>query len=257
MNNNNHDKNENYEISFGEIFKVLKRGFWKMVICAVAFALAAFAVFNYFVPKKYTSSVKLYVETATSTSKDNPMGDYNYATALVNTYVQMLSTNNFYEKLAASLDGRYTASELSKTVTFKNGSDEDGVHTEVFSATVVAKSPTEAKVIADSVADTAPGVIAALKNNDTELKIVDNATIPTKPSSPNVMANTIIAAIAGFAIMLAFLFMRELLDNKIKYSPELTELNGLPILCAVPDFGGERFILKVPPELRNKAESEV
>jgi capsular polysaccharide biosynthesis protein len=252
-NYNSSEKRETYEISLAEIFKIFKRGLWKMLLAAFVLGLIAFTYFNYFVPKTYTARVKLYVETSAAAKENsyNALSDYNYATALVNTYVEMLSTNNFYSKLSENLDEKYTAKELSKIVQFKNESDDQQNQTEVFSSIVTANSPTEAKVIADSVADTAPGVIASLKNDDTELKIVDSATVPTEPSSPKVLRNTVLAAAAGFFLMLIYVFVRELIDNKIKYSAELTQINDIPILSAVPDFGSERFLLS------NNTETDV
>ena len=236
------ESKETYEISLAEIFKIFKRGLLKMLLAAFVFGLIAFTYFNYFVPKTYTARVKLYVETSAAAKENsyNALSNYNYAAALVNTYVEMLSTNNFYTKLSENLDEKYTAKELNKIVAFKNESDEQDNQTEVFSAIITANSPTEAKVIADSVADTAPGVISSLKNDDTELKIVDNATV----------------AAAGFMLMLIYVFIRELLDNKIKYSAELTQINDIPILSAVPDFGSERFILSNNSD-SDVAESEV
>lgn len=255
-NYSNAENKDTYEISLSEIFKIFKRGLWKMLLAAFVFALIAFTYFNYFVPKTYTAKVKLYVETAQSAQENayNALSNYNYAAALVNTYVEMLSTNNFYEKLSENLDEKYTAEDLSEIVKFSNESEDD-VQTEVFTAIITANSPTEAKVIADSVADTAPGVISSLKNDDTELKIVDNATVPTEPSSPKVLRNTALAAAAGFILMLIYVFIRELMDNKIKYSAELTQINDIPVLSAVPDFGSARFILSNSTEI-DVAESE-
>ena len=45
------------------------------------------------------------------------------------------------------------------------------------------------------------------------------------------------------------------MDNKIKYSAELTQINDIPVLSAVPDFGSERFILSNSTEI-DVAESE-
>ena len=257
-NYNKEDNKDAYEISLVEIFKIFKRGLWKMLLAAFVFGLIAFTYFNYFVPKTYTASVKLYVETSAAAKENsyNALSNYNYAAALVNTYIEMLSTNNFYTKLSENLDEKYSAKELSEIVKFKNDSDDQDMQTEVFSAIVSAASPTEAKVIADSVADTAPGVISSLKNDDTELKIVDNATVPIAPSSPKVMRNTLLAAAAGFILMLIYVFIRELMDNKIKYSAELTQINDIPVLSAVPDFGSERFILSNSNDV-DVAESEV
>ncbi len=234
---NNH---EEYEVSLNDILKTLRRGLWIIIAATFVFGILAFGYSKLFIAKQYTTNVKLYVETLNrSDSSYGSLNDYNYATKLVDTYVKMLTTNNFYEKLSENLDSRYTPLELSKMVNFVS---DDEIQTEVFNAFVTATSPTEAKVIADSVADTAPSIISALDDN-TELKIVDNAVIPTAPSSPNVTRNTLLAAIAGFVLALIFVFVREALDNKIKYSADVTNISGIPVLSAIPDFGEEKFML--------------
>ncbi|MBR1731870.1 MAG: hypothetical protein IJ725_05510 [Ruminococcus sp.] len=246
----NNEKREGYEISLKDLFEIFKQGLWIMILAGVLFGVVAFGYSRLFIPKTYTASVKLYVET--SVKGDNSYSDlsaHNLATSLVGTYIAMLETNNFNEKLSENLDGRYTASQLNSMVEFYSDSDEE---IEVFTARVAAKSPTEAKLVADSVADVAPGIISSLKDN-TELRIVDNAIIPTKPSSPNVTRNTLIAAAVGFFLALIYVFAREALDNKIKYNPDITEINDIPILSAIPDFAGQKIILDITPE---KEESE-
>lgn len=253
-NYNSNEKNEAYEISLTEVLRVFKRSIWKIAVVAAVFGIIAFTYFNYLVPKTYTTKIKLYVDTSASENMSS-LSNYNYASALVNTYIRMLSTNNFFEKLSANLDEEFSASELSRMVKFTN---EEEAQTEVFTATISGKTPMEAKVVADSVADTAPSVITSLINDDTELKIVDNATIPSAPSSPNVMRNTLVAFAAGAIIMIVLIFVREALDNKIKYSNNSTEIRGIPILSAVPDFGSEKFLLKPASETSaSAAEKEV
>lgn len=246
----NNEKKEGYEISLKDLFEIFKQGLWIMIIAGVLFGVIAFGYSKLFIPKTYSASVKLYVET--SVKGDNSYSDlsaHNLATSLVGTYIAMLETNNFNEKLSENLDGRYTANQLNNMVEFYSDSDEE---IEVFKATVSAKSPTEAKLVADSVADVAPGIISSLKDN-TELRIVDNAVIPTKPSAPNVTRNTLIAAAIGFVLALVYVFAREALDNKIKYNSDITEINDIPILSAIPDFAEQKIILDITPE---KEESE-
>ena len=250
---NNVEKKEGYEISIKDLFDIFKQGLWIMIITAIVFGVAAFGYSKLFIPKTYTASVKLYVET--SVKGDNSYSDlsaHNLATSLVGTYIAMLETNNFNEKLSDNLDGRYTANQLNSMVEFHGNSDEE---TEVFTAVVSAKTPTEAKLIADSVADVAPGIISSLKDN-TELRIVDNATIPTYPSSPNVTKNTIIAAALGLILALIYVFAREALDNKVKYNPDMTEINSIPILSAIPDFAGQKIILDTNPEAEESEEED-
>ncbi len=249
---NNKEKNEVYEISLKDIFATFKRGLWLMISCAIVFGALAFGYSSLFIPKTYTSTVKLYVKTSTVGEGYQALSSYNLAAGKVNTYIEMLDTNKFREKLSDNLDNKYTAAELRSRVSFSRSDDEN---TEVFSATITAGSPTEAKVIADSVADVAPGIMSGL-DDDTELKIVDNATIPTRPSAPSVMKNTFMAAAGGFFLALIIVFIRELLDNKIKYSTDVTEIIGIPILSAIPDFNGDRILLNATGTNANTEESE-
>lgn len=247
------DNEKEIEFSLNGIFRVLKQGLWIIVITAVVFAIAAFGFSSFFVQKVYTSSVKLYVET--TKAGDGSYGDlssYNYATSLVNTYIEMLQTNNFYEKVAADLDNRYTSAQIRSMVSFNNESK-----TEVFTASIKASSPTEAKVVADSVAGVAPGIISTLEDN-AKLKIVDNAAIPSKPASPNVSLITIVAFVLGVVLSVVFLFVREATDVKIKYDSDLLEIDGITVLSAIPDFhgGATNITALFAPEQASAAESE-
>ena len=108
-------------------------------------------------------------------------------------------------------------------------------NTEVFKAIVTSSSPYEAKDIGDAIAKTAPDTIANVKDN-AKLKIVDEATVPKDPTSPNVTKNVLIAFAVGLIISLVISFVRDILDVKIKYNEEMTTILELPILAAIPDF---------------------
>ena len=154
----------------------------------------------------------------------------NYALKLVNTYIRMLDTNTFYTKLSNELNDKYTPTELSKMISFK--SDET---TEVFDVKVVSESPTEAKKIADTIAEVAPETISNLKSN-AKLKVCDEAQLPTKHSSPSVSRNVIIAFAIALLLSLAVSFTRYFLDKKIKYDDEMTTILDIPVLAAIPSF---------------------
>ena len=154
----------------------------------------------------------------------------NYAKNVVPTYIEMLGTTKFYTAVASTLNDKYLPSDLSKKITFKIVED-----TEVFEAVVVDKKPLEAKTIADAVAQTAPEVLESF-NDNANLKVVDDATLPKSPSSPNVTKNVLIAFAAGLIISLVFAFAREFYDTKIKYNRDMNEILGLPVLSAIPNF---------------------
>jgi capsular polysaccharide biosynthesis protein len=219
------------ELSFKDILRIIKKNIIYIIVVSLVAACGAFFVTKCFITKTYTSTVKLYVEATydTVTSYDN-LQSYNYAEKLVSTYMQMLDTNKFYTAVSNELDGKYTSAQLSGMVVFSPIED-----TEVFEADVTSSNPAEAKKIAEAVAKIAPITILSL-NDDAQLKIVDEPTLPTTPTSPNTTKNVLIAFFAGMLIALIIAFLRDFFDVKIKYNEEMTTICGLPILAAVPDF---------------------
>lgn len=227
----NLDGVEFMEISFKDIIAIIKKSIIFIIITSINFALATFFITNFFVPKTYTASVKLYVKTTYETTSNNEgLSAYNYASRLVDTYIQMLDTTGFYSDVAENLNNKYTSAQIASMVSFTS---IDG--TDLFKATVVSKSPTEAKNIADAVTQTAPKRMSSI-NNDTELKIIDEASVPRTPTSPNVKRNTYIAFIIGLVVSLIIAFIRDYFDVNIKYDDEMTTLCNLPVLAAIPDF---------------------
>ena len=217
------------------IFEVLRKNLVFIIITVLVFSLGSFFVTNFLVTKHYTSTISLYVETV-DVQADSPnsavysLNMQNYALKLVNTYIRMLDTNTFYTKLADELGDKYTPAQLSRMISFK--SDET---TEVFDVRVVSESPTESKIIADTIAEVAPDTISNLKSN-AKLKVCDEAQLPTKPSSPSVSRNVIIAFAIGLFLSIVISFVRYFLDKKIKYDDEMTTILDIPVLAAIPSF---------------------
>ena len=84
------------------------------------------------------------------------------------------------------------------------------------------------------------GVEARLKGLRTSnIRVVDRARVPVRPSSPNKKKNLILALLLGLGggVGLAFLF--DLLDNSVKTSEDVERYAGLPTLGVVPKFSLE------------------
>ncbi|MBQ2212207.1 MAG: hypothetical protein II410_04875 [Ruminococcus sp.] len=229
------EEKEEAVLSFKDILGVLRKNLIFIIITCLVFSLGSFFVTNFLVTKHYTSTISLYVETVdlqpdSQNSAIYSLNMQNYALKLVNTYIRMLDTNTFYTKLATELNDKYTPDELSKMISYK--SDET---TEVFDVSVVSESPTESKVIADTIAEVAPETISNLKSN-AKLKVCDEAQLPTKPSSPSLSRNVIIAFAIGLLLALVVSFIRHFLDKKIKYDDEMTTILDIPVLAAIPSF---------------------
>ena len=90
------------EITFKDITRIIKKNIVFIAVLSLLCAAASYFVTTFFVPKTYTSTVKLYVET--NYKSQSAYDDYqsiNYAKNLVLTYIELLDSNSFYnsEKL--------------------------------------------------------------------------------------------------------------------------------------------------------------
>ena len=221
-------------ISLKDIVAILKKNLIFIIITCLLFSLAAFFVTKFFIEKKYTAKLSLYVDTTeTDDSKINPQYSLNmqtYAQRLVSTYIRMLDTTSFYTAVSESLDEKYSPTELSSMISFK--SDEN---TEIFDVYITTNSPTESKLIGDAIGEVAPVTISSLRSN-ANLKVCDPAQIPTSPSSPNTTRNVLIAFVVGLVLSVLISFIRFFADKKIKYDDEMSDILGIPVLAAIPNF---------------------
>lgn len=220
------------EFSFREILQTVKKNIVLIVAVSLVFSIVSFLWTTFLVDKTYKATVKLYVSASNEggSGYDN-LQSYNYAEKLVGTYIQMLDTKNFFTDVSEELDGDYTATQLNSMTTFTSVED-----TEVFKADIIFTDPVETKRIADAVAHTAPKTISELLVNNAQLKIVDEATVPTAPTAPNVARNVIVAFASGLLLSLIIAFIHDYFDIKIKYKEDMTTLCELPVLSVVPDF---------------------
>lgn len=75
------------------------------------------------------------------------------------------------------------------------------------------------------------GISSELKTSN--IRVVDAAEVPRKPSSPNTRNNLLIALFGGATLAFSLTFFFEYLDNRIKTPEELKQL-GMPFLGMVP-----------------------
>lgn len=218
-------------ITSGQIIKLLKKNLILILVCAVVFAGAFFGYTKVFIANTYQSAVKFCVSTTLQggTASD-VVTQLAYEQRLVSTTIEILDTNSFYSKVADKLSQRYSAAQLSNIVVFSTLND-----TEVFQAQVSAKSQTDTKLIADTIAEIAPTVITEYKKN-VQLKIVDPALVPQTPVAPNPVVNTAIGFLIGLILSVAYVLIRNYFDIRIKSTDEeLTALN-IPVLAYIPNF---------------------
>lgn len=72
------------------------------------------------------------------------------------------------------------------------------------------------------------------QNNLTNISVLTPATEPAFASSPRVTLNTLVSIFGGSILALAFVFVRELLDRRIRSATDISAMLDLPLLGTLP-----------------------
>lgn len=73
------------------------------------------------------------------------------------------------------------------------------------------------------------------------LSIVEEASLPTAPISPNVKMNVLLASAIGLVLAVGGIFLIEYLDDTIKTQEDVTRTSNLPTLGAIARIEGEDY----------------
>jgi len=203
----------------------------KLVLVLVpVVAMLASAVINLFVlTPVYSSTTTIIVLRDQMT----PYSEININTLtlnqrLVRTYSELAKSRAVAEEVIKSNNLNYTPDELSKKIQVDLAGD-----TEVLKITVKDSDPSVAALIANGVAQALSSKVYKVLNVK-NIQVLDPAEPSRVPVSPNVVLNILLAGILGLVITVAIIFVREYLDDTIRYPEEIESLLKLPVLGMIP-----------------------
>ena len=219
-------------IDFIELLLVYLRKWWLIVLCALVAGGLALLYTKTQVEPVYQAGVSVYVNNARNNEQSDYVSGTDLSTSkmLVNTYVNIISSDTVLGKVieAAQLD--YTPDQLRSILSARQVGD-----TEIFKVYINHTDPQECARIANAVANIAPGEIELFVEGSS-CKIIDYATVPTTPIGPNYSRNAALGALLGCVAVLAFLTLRHTMDTRIKTEADLEFLGSIPVLGQIPSF---------------------
>ncbi len=222
----------NAEISLNELLSIFLKRIWFIVFFTIISAVLGFLISNYVIPPQYISSTTLYVQgnDKQGSNDKQSLTDLQYRERIINTYVVILSSDDFLSMVTDQIGLDYTPTKIKQMTTIK------GIpNTEVFEIKVKNADPIHAQIIAQKIAELAPEEISRVVNSG-KVEVISTAKIPTKPASPNIPKNTAISLMLGFVLSLLLAYLLSLFDATVKASEELTKRYNLPVLGTIPDF---------------------
>ena len=107
-----------------------------------------------------------------------------------------------------------------------------------------SSDPQTAANIANLVANTAPEVFKKYFGDAGKVDTVDEASVPSRPSSPDVKRYVIIGLLIGLVVSLVISFLIEIVDTTIKPGDDLYKQYEIPVFAEILDFDSEGGVKK-------------
>lgn len=233
------NQNGEMEIDLLQLFRALWRNALVIILVAIIFGGLAFGGTYMFISPKYEASAMIYVNNSSvtlgNTSVSITSGELSAAQTLVSTYIVILKSRTTLDEVLQESGAPYKVEELEKMIT---ASAVQG--TGIFKVTVESKSPTEAELLANTIARVLPDRISDIVDGSS-VRVVDYAIVPAHRSSPSYTKNTAIGVLAGVVLVAGIICLREIMtsgeDVIIHSTDDLAEIfPDIPVLAVVPDM---------------------
>ena len=203
----------------------------KLLILFTAFYFAAFSFLGtyFFIQPTYTSTTRIYVVNQATDNKNLSAQDLQAGTYLVNDYKEIITSNDVLSEVIKDEKLNLSEAELSKMVSVNIPTD-----TRLISISVKAKTGQDAQVLANKVREVASKKIKTVTKVE-DVTTLEEAKLPSSPSSPNIKRNVLLGAILGSFVAIVAVLVREVLDDRIRRPEDVEDVLEMTLLGIVPD----------------------
>lgn len=219
------------QLTINDILKMFMAHIKLIVIMALVGTVLAFFYVSYFVTPVYSTSALILVQNGTgfSTGGSTADGDDD----------QKVNTSDITQSvmLANTCTELFMRDPQMKSIIAGNSVTISAVEETYFLEIKASSSdPLEAANVANQVAKAAPEVFANYFDDAGKVDTVDDAAIPSKPSSPNVKQFVIMGFLGGLILALGISFLIEIIDTTVKPDDDLYEIYKIPVFAEIIDF---------------------
>lgn len=183
-------------------------------------------------PKVYASSASGFVTIGESTGIGDVISGSSVAKDKANSYLALVSSGPVAEEIlkenpnigmsTAEIKGNLSASLASDSALIK--------------VQATGSTPEAAQTLANTSLTATAKVVNDLEGS-TAVRVVplEDATLPSGPSSPNFKKNILAGALAGLLLVFAIIFLRRALDVKVRTRDDVTKSLNAGVLGTLPE----------------------
>ncbi|CAC9131406.1 chain length regulator (capsular polysaccharide biosynthesis) [Staphylococcus aureus] len=212
-----------------KLLNILKKNI-KLLLILPAICLVVSTELTFFVmPDKYTASTQILVNMKKSSS-DLAFQNVQSSLQSVNTYTEIIKSPRILDKVSREFDGQYSTAELNSFLKVTNQTNS-----QIITVSVTTGNKSESDKIVNRISK-------VFAHDMPKIMSVDNVTILSSAHdnavkvSPIVSVNLVISIIVGIVLAILIIFLKELLDKRIKTEEDVESQLGLPILGSIQKF---------------------
>ncbi|MEY8691654.1 Wzz/FepE/Etk N-terminal domain-containing protein [Mammaliicoccus sciuri] len=216
-------------IDLSKLFLILKKNMKYLIILPIVFLVLSMVITFVFMTPKYSSSTQVLVNQKEADSQMIAQ-QVQSNLQLVNTYSEIIKSPRILDKVSKNLKGRYSSKEISEMLTVSNQAES-----QILNIAVENESRETASKVANEIANVFSKDVSKIMNVD-NVSILSKADTKGNQISPQPLVNTVVGIFLGLIVALIIIFMKEILDKRIKTEEDVTEILDLPVLGTIQDF---------------------
>ena len=226
----------NKQITIGDLLKIFLQHIKLIIIITLVGAVLAFLYVTYLVTPMYSTSALILVQNGSSFDSDLSSSN---TSGLSGEKVNMADISSS-QMLANTCSTLFTVDPDMKSI-ISGASISISVVEESYFLRISSTSsdPHTAANIANLVANTAPQVFRKYFGDAGRVDTVEEANVPSSPSSPNRPRYVLIGLLVGLALSLVISFLLEIVDTTIKPGDDLYKMYDIPVFAEIVDFEAE------------------
>lgn len=215
-----------------DYFRII-RSRWILITGCAAVAVALAALVTWSATPQYSSSARLFVSTSASDDSQALQGG-QFSLQRVKSYADLLSGEEIARRVVEQLNLDESPAALSGQISASSKLD-----TVILTVSVTDANPRRARMLANAVASVFVSYVAELETPPgkdaatIKATVVDPASAPGAPVSPNPSRNIALGLILGLFLGAAISVLRDTLDTSIKTVNQLVDLVDAPILGSI------------------------
>lgn len=216
-------------IDLNKLFGILKKNMKYLIILPIVFLVLSMMMTFLFMTSKYSSSTQVLVnqkETDSQMMAQQVQSDLQ----LVNTYSEIIKSPRILDKVSKNLKGKYSSKEIEGMLTVSNQEES-----QILNIAVENESREAAGKVANEIANVFSKDVNKIMNVD-NVSILSKADHNGNKVSPQPLINAVVGVFLGLIVALIIIFLKEILDKRIKTEEDVEELLDLPVLGTIQDF---------------------